>query len=67
MEEKEIREKFCPYCGGRLSGLRSAGDSNWIHCFSCRTNFTVYEYKDVKERLEKRRSEVPQGCFEQMP
>ena len=40
---------------------------SWIHCFSCHTNFTVRQFEDKTEELARRRSEVPQGCFEQMP
>ena len=66
MEEKEAREKFCPYCGGKLSGIRGAGASSWIHCYSCHTDFTVLQLKEKEEELRRRRK-VPQGCFEQMP
>jgi len=67
MEDQEVRERYCPYCGTRMSGIRFAPGSNWIHCYYCHTDFTVRKFREKTEEMAERRREVPQDCFEQMP
>ena len=33
--------RYCKYCGGRLSEIRTDGRKSWRHCFSCHFEFEV--------------------------
>lgn len=35
-----IPKMTCPYCGGRLSEVRTDMKKYWQHCYSCHFEFT---------------------------
>lgn len=46
-------KKECPFCGGRLSEIRTDGKDKWRHCYSCHFEFSesnkAYWKKTIKE------------------
>ena len=37
-------KKECPFCGGKLSEIRTDGHTRWQHCYSCHFEFPIKTY-----------------------